>query len=175
MARRARPAETTLKIDEMLGEESFRHLNALFVEHPEVSDMRSSPTGEQLDAFHPLLIASPYVHGLFSYGKLRSVLGSLEAGFQEWFRLHAAVQVREESLKRFKAKEREVRFIMRLAAILGPANRRIEVFVGAEQRARLVSLVDGLSSAQPKLGYLLADEQFRESLAACRTIRARMG
>ncbi len=166
MVRRSRPAEVALKIDEALGEESFKDLNALFVEHPEVSDMHTSPTGEQLDAFHLQLIASPYVQGLFSYGKLRLVLNTLEAGFQQWFLQNSAVQAREESLKRQKTKEREVRFIMRLAAILGPANRRIEVYVGAEQRGRLTSLVESLSNARPKLGYLLADEHFRESLAS---------
>ena len=82
----AAAADRTALILQMMGDASFAALSELFAQHPEVSDMHTSPVPEVLYAFQAQLMESPYVQGLLRFGKLREALDALEAGYQQ-FRL----------------------------------------------------------------------------------------
>lgn len=162
--RKAAAADQTSLILQMMGDASFVVLSKLFDQHPAVSDMHTSPAPEVLNAFQARLMESPYVKGLFRFGRLREALDALEAGYQAFRRLHC-VPVTDAALVEQKRKEREVRFIMRLAAVLGPAFSAITVPANVEQNERQEALVDALKDARGKLALLLQDEFFREDLA----------
>lgn len=162
--RKAAAADQTALILQMMGDTSFAALSELFAQHPAVSDMHTSPASEVLYAFQAQLMESPYVQGLFRFGRLREALDALEAGYQAFRHLHC-VPVTDTALIEQKRKEREVRFIMRLAVLLGSAFRPIAVPANVDQNERQEALVDALKDARGKLALLLQDEFFREDLA----------
>lgn len=147
-----------------MGQDSFDALSDLFARHPEVSDMRASPDPAVLDAFEAKLRTSSYVQGLFEFGNLRVALDALEAEYQKLRERSVPRPSSGAVIERYR-KEREVRFILRLAAVLGPAYGEIKVPSDAEQKVRQQELVDSLKAARGKLAELLRDEFFREGLA----------
>ena len=163
--RRIGKADQTLKIQDMVGEASHEALNQLFVRHPAVSDMRTSPAPDELDAFNVLLNKTDYVQGLFYFGQLRKAINLLEKGYQA-FRSEHCVPVTDAVLIEQKRKEREVRFIMRVATVLGPAFGAIWIPVLKEQNKQQKALVETLRDGCEQLSPLLQDEFFREDLAA---------
>ena len=163
--RRIGKADQTLKIQDMMGEASHEALNQLFIKHPAVSDMRTSPTPDELDHFCNLLYETDYVQGLFKSGQLRKAIILLEQGYQA-FRSGACVPVTDAVLIEQKRKEREVRFIMRVAVVLGPTSGRIQIPVHIDQNKRQKEFIMALKQARDKLSPLLEDEFFREGLAA---------
>lgn len=158
------PDETELILREM-GEENYQALSQLFKQHPAISDMETSPGPEELDVFHDQLNATSYVQGLFRFGHLRKALDLLEQGYQG-FRSAHCVPVTDAALTVQKRKEREIRFIMRMAAVLGPAFRAIQIPANVEQNIRQEELVSALHQVRRSLVPLLKDEFFREDLAA---------
>lgn len=162
--RRLSNADRTELIQREMGEDSFQSLNHLFKLHPSVSDMCTSPSPEVLEAFHAQLSATTYVQGLFRFGQLRKALDLLEQGYQEFRRAHC-VPVTDAGLIEWKRKEREIRFIMRTAAVLGPAFKAIQIPPNVELNERQEKLVESLHRVKRDLGPLLKDDFFREDLA----------
>lgn len=130
-----RPKEVN-RIAAKMGDAQFEELSKLFGQHPEVSDMNSSPSLLQLEGFLPQLMAMPYVQGLFEYGGLRGALDALERGYQT-FRQETERPVVDDACLRTQAqKEREVRFIMRVANLFGSVEKRVEVLNEVKQKKR---------------------------------------
>lgn len=156
--------DRTEQVVALMGKASHLALSDLFAAHPEMTDMRRSPLPEQLDPFYDELMHMPYVQGLFAFGSLRQALDSLEVGYQAFRQAHA-VPVADTGLAEHKRREREVRFIMRLASLLGPAFAPLDVVSSSEHRDRKDVVRAALKDAQRHLKPLLDDEFFREDLA----------
>jgi len=147
------PDQTNLIRDKM-GEASFEALSELFKQHPKMSDMRKSPPPEELEEFCRLLKKMPYVQGLFEFGRLREAIDLLEKGYQAYFSLYG-FPVTDTELKLQMRMERKVRFIKRMAVILGPAYGPIDIPDNVQVNMLLAELVEPMTKVENNLTRLL--------------------
>lgn len=164
MINHARNLKTLMRTTE------FNVLSKLCEDYRDIFSMVASADFNRLELFYEELERTPYVQGLLMSGELEQAIGKLESKYAKI--IHKCVldpgrSPKEVSLlKEHKRLERRVRFIHRLAKVIGPSDR-IFVFVKPfEQNKLRKQVVKSLDQAKGKLNLLLKDEFFQESLLA---------
>lgn len=148
----------------------FNALSKLCEDYRDIFSMDASAAFNRLEPFYEELVQTPYVQGLLMSGQLEQAIGKLESEYAKI--IHKCVLDQSRSpeevslLKEHKRLERRVRFIHRLAKVIGPSDRPFAFVKPSEQKKLRKQVVKSLDQAKGKLNLLLKDEFFQESLLA---------
>lgn len=104
---------------EVFNRQKFDVLNSLCSDYKEVFHPDLSPSPELLNVFYGKFKKDEFVRALFSSGKLKKALSLLESGLAEMIDVRELAGSIDDDIKELKRREREVRFIHRLAKIMG--------------------------------------------------------
>lgn len=159
-------------IGSMMGRASFKSLHTLCSASPKVFAAASSPSASELESFRAEFHKNDYVKGLIRFGQLKCGIRALEAGYhREIIHVRAVPPPPDlQALQNQKCNEREVRFIHRLATLLGPWDASkpelpIKEHSPPQGQTAREAATKALNKAHTALKAVLRDEFFRESLA----------
>jgi hypothetical protein len=174
----------SISIKSLMKTAEYRALSDLCEKHPHIFSMEVSPNFEQLRDFDERFRKSPYVQGLLESGHLDQAINKLENEYAKLTSLREFVLGgdSEESRqhKKYKRLERRVRFIHRLAKLIGPSDRThlFAKITGStdkpfayvkrsdQNKLRKKKIVPSLSKAREQLCELWKDEFFKETLVS---------
>lgn len=152
---------------------SYQQLDELCQKHPAMFDLLTSPPGDKVEAFLSELHKTAYVRGLFEFGQLKAALKRLESLAPPTLEpptLTSEERQAFDHLREQKRFEREVRFIHRVAKIIGPCDQQIEILAESAQRRKRTDAEKSLSKAFKDLSAVLEDEFFKEKVKSSSTL-----
>ncbi len=148
--------------------QAFNDLNEMCRENTEIFSTVSSPSAEHLKEFHQHFSKTDYVQGLFKNGELREAIDALEKAYSATgihVKLLSMPEPERQAFQAQKRLEREVRFIHRLAAILGPRELPLEILSPGDQKRKRKEAAKHLRKSHSALQIVMRDEYFKESIA----------
>jgi hypothetical protein len=164
------------KLETLTNTTEFYALSKLCEDNRGIFSMDASAAFDRLESFSKKFEQTPYVEGLLMWGKpeqandksgrLEQAIGKLESECAQITRVPDPSRSPEEieRLKAHKCLERRVRFIHRLAKVIGPSDRPFIILKPGEQNKLQKKVAKSLGQVQKDLRLLLKDEFFQDSL-----------
>jgi hypothetical protein len=164
MTNHARNLKILMKTNE------FDALSKLCKDYQDIFSMDASAAFNRLKSFYEKLEQTSYVQGLLMSGELEQAIAKLESEFAKTILISEFDLSRSSEeikrLKEHKCLERRVRFIHRLAKLIGPSDITFAFIKPAEQNKLQKKVAKSLGQVQKDLRLLLKNEFFQESLSA---------
>ena len=147
----------------------FESLHELCEAHPHIFTHASSPTAEELATFEREFLRTSYVSGMMDGGHVAAAIKKLEAGFKTGLVPPARFpDLSDEAWENYldqKRREREVRFLHRLAVIAGPVDAPMQLHdIGGEANKQKKAAA-ALRKADKALSAIWENEKFVASVS----------
>ena len=150
----------------IMGQKEYLELDELCRANPRIFGMDASPGADELEAFSLVFLQKDFVRGLLEYGDLGKAIARLENAMPPGTKTIPQLLPEEqaEKLTAQKSLERRIRFIHRVAAVLGPCDRPPALYLRKSEEQRRQNAAKALKKAHDQFARAMEDEYLKEYL-----------